>query len=238
MSNELNNGSNGRTNRSVPARVAEAIQRVIAEDGLKPGDQIPSQRVLATTLGASRSSVREGISMLETLGIVRVEVGRGIFIAVPDKSTPGENWRFPHSYSLREVYQFRKAVEPAALALAAPHFRQTDLAAMRAYALALGTAGNAGNAVSAAEQDSLFHDLIYARCGNRIFQALQAQMRGAIQGSQWAPMVIIEKVKDTAREHLLIVDALEKRDVRTACAALEDHIDAAAKRCNITLAPE
>jgi GntR family transcriptional regulator, transcriptional repressor for pyruvate dehydrogenase complex len=236
MSNDLNYGRQGRTNRSVPVRVAEAIQRVIAEDDLKPGDQIPSQRVLATMLGASRSSVREGISMLETLGIVRVEVGRGIFIAAPDKSAPGERWRFPNRYSLREVYQFRKAVEPAVLALAAPVFTPADIAAMRAHALALEAAARTGNAVEAAEQDSLFHDLIYARCGNRIFQALQAQMRVAIQDSQWAPMVIIEKLRDTAREHLLIVDALEKKEFRAACAALEDHIDAAARRCNITLA--
>ncbi|AXS42178.1 FadR family transcriptional regulator [Breoghania sp. L-A4] len=208
---------------------------MIAERNLKAGDQLPSQRELTHMLHASRPSIREGISMLETLGIVSVEVGRGVYVSERGGGSPADRWRFSRDHSLREVYQFRAALEPAALALAAPRLSAGDIVAMRAGAEALLEAAQAGNAVGAAEQDTLFHDLIYQRCGNRIFREIQAQMRQAMQDSQWVPMVIIERVHDTASEHLMIVEALEAGDTAGACAALANHIRAAAARCDIRL---
>jgi len=224
----------GRTNRSVPVRVAEAIQEVIASNGLKTGDKIPSERSLAMMLNASRASVREGISMLETLGLLQVEVGRGAFVAEPKTFAPLDRWRFNTAYSLQEVYEYRRAVEPVALAMAAARFSKDDVAAMRASAEALAYHARIGNSVKAAEQDTLFHNLIYEHCGNRIFQEVRDRMEEAIRGSQWVPMVIIEMMIDTAEEHMQIVEALEAGDTEAACTALAAHIDAAAQRCGIT----
>ena len=52
----------------VPMKTAEAIHRMIRDRDLKPGDRLPSQRELAEGLGVSRPSLREALSMLETLG--------------------------------------------------------------------------------------------------------------------------------------------------------------------------
>ncbi|MBP1845517.1 GntR family transcriptional repressor for pyruvate dehydrogenase complex [Rhizobium petrolearium] len=222
-----------RTKRSVPVRVAEAIQRVIAEEKLKTGDKIPSERLLAVMLNASRASVREGISMLETLGLLQVEVGRGAFVAEPKTFSPLDRWRFSTGYSLQEVYEYRRTVEPVALAMAASRFSQEDIAALRASAEALASHARTGNSVKAAEQDTLFHAMIYDHCGNRIFQEIHDRMGEAIRSSQWVPMVILEMMTDTAREHMRIVEALEAKDITGACAALVAHIDAAAHRCGI-----
>ncbi|SON58095.1 putative L-lactate dehydrogenase operon regulatory protein [Hartmannibacter diazotrophicus] len=218
---------------SVPARVAEAIQTMIRDRNLEPGAALPSQRDLAAMLGASRPSVREGVSMLETLGIVRVEIGRGIFVSEPRSIAPGT--RFAHSYSLREVYQFRAMLEPAAVSAAAGHLGPEDLAAMRANAEALAAAASDGDRVAAAEQDTLFHGRIFSACDNRLFRDIYVQMRAAMQDSQWAPMVIADSIVDTAREHLAIVEALEKGDGPAASAAMEAHIRLTAERCNVEI---
>lgn len=219
--------------RSVPIRVAEAIQQVIVENGLKTGDKIPSERALALTFNASRASVREGISMLETLGLLQVEVGRGAFVAEPRTFAPLDRWRFTTDYSLKEVYECRRAVEPAALAMAFAQFPPDVIAVMRASAEAIAEHARDGNSIKAAEQDTLFHATIYDHCGNRIFQEMHDRLEEAIRGSQWVPMVILEMMTDTAHEHMQIVKALEARDLSGACAALVDHIDRAAVRCGI-----
>jgi DNA-binding FadR family transcriptional regulator len=62
-------------------RASEAIKTHIVDNGLKGGDRLPSEADLARTFGVSRNVVRQAVSSLETLGIVRVAHGRGIYVA-------------------------------------------------------------------------------------------------------------------------------------------------------------
>jgi GntR family transcriptional repressor for pyruvate dehydrogenase complex len=218
---------------SVPVRIAEAIQKIIAENDLKTGDKIPSERSLAATLKASRTSVREAVSMLETLGFLQVEIGRGAFVAEPTAFAPQDRWRFNTDYSLKEIYEYRRAVEPAALAMAARHFTPEHIAALRLSAEQLGQAARERNSLKAAEQDTLFHTMIYEQCGNRLLQEMHDRLEAAIQGSQWVPMVIVEMMTDTALEHMRVVQALEAGNIPAACSALSHHIERAAYRCGI-----
>lgn len=221
---------------SVPSRVARVIQDMILERKLGPGDPLPSQRELTVLLKASRPSIREGISMLETLGLIRVEQRKGLFVAEQTGQLPSDFWPFERGYDLREVYQFRASFEPAALALAFSGLRHRGLDRLRAHAAALHEAARAGNAVVAAEEDTLFHDVIFEFCNNRLYRDIRAHLAKVMQDSQWVPMVIIDRVGDTAREHSAIVQAIELGDSNAACKALETHILSAAMRCDIHLA--
>jgi DNA-binding FadR family transcriptional regulator len=62
-------------------RAVDAIKEHILANSLKGGDRLPSESELARTLGVSRNVVRQAVSSLETLGIVRVAQGRGIYVA-------------------------------------------------------------------------------------------------------------------------------------------------------------
>ena len=236
MIKNLPNGSDERSEQSppgsVPARVAEAVQGMIRERGLKPGDALPSQRELAALLGASRPSVREGLSMLETLGFLRVEERRGLFVADPGDRPPAAHWRFAGGYSLREVYQFRIALEPAALALALPGLTAGDLDELQRLTQSMLAGARQGQPVRAAECDTLFHDVIFSRCPNRLYQDVRRQLSREMQDSQWVPMVILDQVRETAREHFAIVEAIRFGHGEEACALMEAHIKAAARRVN------
>ncbi|SHM69562.1 FadR/GntR family transcriptional regulator [Roseibium suaedae] len=220
---------------SVPARVARSIQDMISERNLQAGDPLPSQRDMTVLLGASRPSVREAISMLETLGLVRVEKRRGVFVAAPGGRSPADMWPLEAGYSLKEVFQFRASFEPAALRLAFANLTGPALQKLRRFTFALKDAALSGNSVLAAEQDTLFHDVIFENCGNRLHDDIRRHLSRVMQNSQWVPMVMLEQVRDTAEEHLSILAAIEAGDCEAACAALEAHIIAAARRCDIDL---
>ena len=68
----------------VPRSIVEHIQRLILKGGLKAGDRLPSQRELAEQLGVSRPSLREALTVLETMGLLTVRAGSGVFVARPD----------------------------------------------------------------------------------------------------------------------------------------------------------
>ncbi|WP_407691405.1 FadR/GntR family transcriptional regulator [Robertmurraya mangrovi] len=53
---------------------------MIEQDGLKPGDKIPSERELSERLAVGRSSVREALRALELLGLIETRRGEGTFI--------------------------------------------------------------------------------------------------------------------------------------------------------------
>lgn len=60
--------------------ILRQIRSIIQEDGLGPGDKIPSERELAERLNAGRSSVREALRALELLGIIETRRGEGTYI--------------------------------------------------------------------------------------------------------------------------------------------------------------
>ncbi|MCY1690339.1 GntR family transcriptional regulator [Exiguobacterium sp. SL14] len=64
-----------------------AIKLMIEQDGLVPGDRIPSERELAERLSISRPSVREALRTLAYLGIVETRHGGGSFLLNRDDHT-------------------------------------------------------------------------------------------------------------------------------------------------------
>lgn len=55
--------------------VSEQIKGLIIEGNLKPGDKLPSERELAKTIQVGRLSLREGLRILETMGIIETRYG-------------------------------------------------------------------------------------------------------------------------------------------------------------------
>ena len=62
-------------------KLSEDISALILEENLKPGDRLPNESVLASRLGAGRSSVREAIRLLVSRNIVTVKQGSGTYLA-------------------------------------------------------------------------------------------------------------------------------------------------------------
>ncbi|MBV7432948.1 GntR family transcriptional regulator [Dermabacteraceae bacterium TAE3-ERU5] len=98
----------------------DAIKSFILEEGLRPGDPLPSESEICSDLGVSRSSVREAMRTLSSLDIVQVKHGRGTtvgglslspFIAgLAFRTLLNEDGRFSQ---LAEVVQLREGVDRA-----------------------------------------------------------------------------------------------------------------------------
>ncbi|MCS5723942.1 GntR family transcriptional regulator [Herbiconiux sp. CPCC 203407] len=59
----------------------EDILELIAAEGMRPGDQLPTEPELAERFSASRSTVREALKLLEQDGLVNAIQGRGRFLS-------------------------------------------------------------------------------------------------------------------------------------------------------------
>jgi DNA-binding FadR family transcriptional regulator len=60
--------------------VTELVKAYIVEQGLQPGDPMPTEQELCDAIGVGRSSIREAIKTLTALDIVEVRHGYGTFV--------------------------------------------------------------------------------------------------------------------------------------------------------------
>ncbi|MFD2924883.1 FadR/GntR family transcriptional regulator [Halobacillus naozhouensis] len=71
---------------SVPRMFEEVIRQIISyiqENELRKGDKLPTERKLSELLEVSRSSVREGLRILELLKYLESRQGGGTFVSEP-----------------------------------------------------------------------------------------------------------------------------------------------------------
>ena len=114
MSAEWRPVRQSRTHELVLERIEE---RVLAGE-LKAGDRLPPERELAPVLGVSRSALREALRVLETIGVLVAQAGRGPdagarIVRNPDDAL-GRLLRLHFalgSYSLHDVLEARVVLE-------------------------------------------------------------------------------------------------------------------------------
>lgn len=62
-------------------KVVDFVQNQILNGVYSTGDKLPSEREMALQLNVSRTSVREGIRILEQMGALSCQQGSGNYIA-------------------------------------------------------------------------------------------------------------------------------------------------------------
>ncbi|WP_327590022.1 FCD domain-containing protein [Nonomuraea sp. NBC_00507] len=206
--------------------VLAQIERRIAEDGLTAGDRLPAERQLAEQLGVSRSSVREAMRVLETLGVVSSQVGRGpdagaVLISRPDSALT-DLLRLHlglASLELREVIDTRHMIEQWAASRAAAARADTS-----ALAAALSGMDEARTAEEFVEHDTAFHCAIADASGNRLIAAIMRSLRDSMR--RYA-VEAVERLGDTSilrADHVRILEAIERGEADEAARAVSEHL--------------
>lgn len=213
--------------------IAERLQALILQGGLAAGDRLPSQRVLAARLGVSRPSLREAMAALETMGLVVVRVGSGVYVAPPDLRAPP--WRFADRCSPCDVYEARLGLEGYAARLAAARMDAGGAARLQSPIEAMAAALARGDVPAMAEADVRFHDLVVELAGNPVLAGMIGPMRDMVVESQRLPMARVDRLAETLAEHRAIASRLAAGDADGAEHTMRAHIRAAADRCGIVL---
>jgi len=219
---------------SVASIAAQTLQRRITSGEFAQGATLPSQRELAETLGISRASLREAISTLEALGMVRSQAGKGVFVAW-GAAPAASNARGHSTMSPQALFEFRLAVEPAWSALAARNLNAETLQQLEAIQAEMNAALNGGNLVMASEWDLSFHLAVAEASGNPAFQAIATQFREQIAHCLRLPFAKPGSIWEPADEHRAILNALAARDAAAAGAAMRTHLLTAASRVGLDL---
>jgi DNA-binding FadR family transcriptional regulator len=121
-------------------RATEAIKDFILANELKGGDRLPSEQELARSLGVSRNVVRQAISVLETIGVVRAAQGRGLYVAdVADTDVFRQiaAWINPAELEDDHYYEVRSIFDRGIFELVIAHASDADLDRIEGIARAM-----------------------------------------------------------------------------------------------------
>lgn len=213
--------------RRLPDVIAEQVVDGIRKGALKPGDRLPTEQELARRLGVGRTSVREGLQKLQTLGIVEVKKGRGAFVAERTKDDAGEafaRWTAEHAFAIEELIEVRLALEAQAAGLAAIRANEARIVEIeRAYATHQA-AGEADDLTEIVRSDERFHQAIFDASGNRMLATLYGELIPEVLEFRQKTLALPWAPKRSIKGHGEIVKAIRNRDPRAARVAMIDHL--------------
>jgi GntR family transcriptional repressor for pyruvate dehydrogenase complex len=207
--------------------IVRQIKTMIAEGRLKSGDQLPPERDLAEKFVVSRTSVREALRALESLGLVEIRPGEGTFvreISVEALIEPLAMVMTSQRAAIGELFEARRLLEPSIAGLAARRATPDELAEMerileeQAKEIAAGKTG--------LSQDAQFHAAIASAAHNhaitRVVHAIMDLLTQCREESLNTP----GRPGRSHQDHRRVLDAIRRRDERAAASAMRDHVAA------------
>jgi DNA-binding GntR family transcriptional regulator len=189
-------------------QVTHALRQAILTGRYRPGDHV-TEAEIAQQLGVSHGPVREALRELESEDLLVIEPHRGAFV----KSFTADD--------IREVYQFRSAIETAAVTLAIDHITEADLDHLERLIERMRQASGEGDLETLIELDLEFHRVLCARCGNQRMYSAWLRLASPIRLFLTMAVPRYLSPEDTAESHPPIVAALRRRDAAAAIRHME-----------------
>ena len=214
-------------------QVAEAISREIHAARLTEGDKLPTEAVLATQFGVSRTVIREAVSRLKSLGLVESRQGSGVFVKPAGFSPLHFDARSAVSkQAVIQMVEVRRALEAEVAALAALRRTDADIKGFKRAVRALAQAVKAGG--DGVTEDVALHRAIADAAQNPFLISTLDYLRQFLHGATRVTRANEARRADFARqvqlEHLVIIEAITLGDATKARKAAARHMDNAIKR--------
>lgn len=123
--------------RSRPVLVAEELKTWVVEQGLQPGDRLPSEADLIQRFGMSKGTIREAMRLLQAQGLVETKTGPGggSFVGAVSRERANAllaNYFYFREVTIDDIYAVRIALEPELAAALAGTLSDAQIAELDA----------------------------------------------------------------------------------------------------------
>lgn len=210
-------------------RAVDQLIGYIAEQGLRPGDRLPTEMDLATEFGTSQRAVREAIKMLSAIGRVRAERGRGIFVGDDRSLLTGQrpvSFRPTDLAHIAMLFEFRAVQERQTALLAAQRATPPEVKVLAAAVSDGQRAVSTRDLALFGQADESFHAAL-AEASHNIFLIDAVSHIRALQG-QVSFLELGRNASNADRavkEHGLILDAVRSGDSLMASDLAGQHVE-------------
>ncbi|MEM8971618.1 MAG: FCD domain-containing protein [Pseudomonadota bacterium] len=211
------------------AAILEDLRQQILDGRLPDGVRLPTENELATTYGASRTTVRSALEQLRDDQLVLSRQGSGNFVAGRSDSDP-PTIRLELSHDFDEIFQLRRLLDGQAAAQAAANRDETDLDLLQRSIEDFEEQLNseAIDMLAIRRADILFHQAVAEASRNQLLIDLISSFAPTVVPYWRAWFALPEParrqlVADTLDEHRLIASAINASAQEVAEAAMRRH---------------
>ena len=192
---------------------------------MKPGERLPSERVLAEQLKVSRSSVREAIRSLELQGLVVSRRGSGTFITAADLEsvvallaatlTSGID-------TLKDMFEVRHLLEPQIAGVAAQ--RATAEEVRRLQEILEEQEQQIHHGETGVDADTAFHFALAEATHNSALVKVASAVEEILQRSRGQSLQEPGRAQRSLDSHRQILQMVQSGDEEGARRAMEYHL--------------
>ena len=217
--------------RTLAQEVRDRLYDAVQSGTLAPGAAIPSERSLCESFGVARTSVREAIQGLVSLGVLERRGNRTVVAERLPEMLPGVDGTSVRSVKVRELFEVREAMELPIAKLVVERAADDEIAEI--VRLVCGFRASM-DVEEFRALDRAFHWALARACGNELLTELYGKVLDRLFASQdfSAPLTarvnsraVRVIVRDSCVAHRAIADALQRRDADAVARAVESHLN-------------
>ena len=219
--------------RRIYEEIVERVEEMLASGALKPGDQLPSERVFMKMFGVGRTSIREALFALQRRGVVNVQMGGRTTITEPTASvlvselTGAVRYYLSTDEGIRDFQAARRLFEAALARHAAEVATDEDVAELGARLEENRAA--LGDLEAFAKTDVTFHFAIAKIARSQLFNSLHRALLEWLSGQRLASAALHESTHAAYKAHATIFTAIANHDPSAAAFAMQEHLDEVAE---------
>jgi len=218
--------------RRLRGAVAHYLGTAIVSGQILPGETLTGEVANAEALDVSRSAYREAIQVLAAKGLVESRPKAGTRVL------PRSHWNIldpavlawafsgePDIDFVRDLFELRAIVEPAAARLAAERRDKNDISALRNAIAGMRKHSLTTEAGRSADRD--FHSAILSATHNNALVVLSSSIGAAVNWTTQFKQRLRALPRDPMPDHVLVCDAIVSGDPERAMSAMRKLVDSA-----------
>jgi GntR family transcriptional repressor for pyruvate dehydrogenase complex len=198
---------------------------------LTVGQKLPNEIELSESMGVSRSSLREALKVLSTLGMIEAKSGEGTII----RQAEPENLKeivsliaISGGIDTLELMEARKILEKATISIVAKRRTTTDLQQIESILKEMDKNYENSTEEEQSEFDFLFHMSIVEASGNQmlsiIISVISDLLHEQIKTTRTELARSPEVLRRFQKEHWEIFAAIKNQDASTASSLIDAHL--------------
>lgn len=226
--------------RRLRGAVAHYLGTAIVSGQIAPGETLSGEIANAEALDVSRSAYREAVQVLTAKGLVESRPKAGTRVLprsrwnILDPAVLA--WAFaaePDIAFVRDIFELRGVVEPAAARFAAERRDKDDIKAMREALAKMKRHTLATEAGRMADRE--FHDALLRATHNDAMIALSASISAAVSWTTEFKQRSRALPRDPVPDHAKVCDAIAAGDPEAAAAAMRTLVDLALEDTRLSM---
>lgn len=210
---------------TISGEIIGQIMSMLHGGTLKPADKLPSERELSKILHVGRSSIREALKGLETVGLIR-RTNEGTVLCEPRGIEFATLWLSANRSTIHEVIEVRKLIEIELAGLAADRATSEDIKRIEETITDIVDLNEVPlldrsfhHAVTEAAKNSVF-SLVYNLITDILFQTHKYYSLLERNGNEEFEAFI----RNAWAQHRKIFRAIKSKDSNGAKAAVRKHL--------------